>query len=146
MRIDKLSLAALEATLKTHALNSKHIDDIPVIRMFTISESILKKRAQKLVRLIKKKSPFLSVSLAQDKSQVGGGACPMHNLVTWVVVINPSPLTVNEFEYLLRQSTPPVISRINRDSILLDMRTIFSNEDALIPDCVDQVINMHKSI
>jgi L-seryl-tRNA(Ser) seleniumtransferase len=144
LRIDKLTLAALEATLRTYVLTPEHIDDIPVMRMLRVSDSLLKKRAQKIVRAIKKQLPFLDVSVIQDASQVGGGAYPLHDLPTWMVSINPLPLGVNEFESCLRTGTPAVITRISRDRVLLDMRTIFPEEASLIPKCIFQVIHKNK--
>jgi L-seryl-tRNA(Ser) seleniumtransferase len=112
--------------------------------MLRVSDSLLKKRAQKIVRAIKKQLPFLDVSVMQDASQVGGGAYPLHDLPTWMVSINPLPLGVNEFESCLRTGTPAVITRISRDRVLLDMRTIFPDEVSLIPKCIFKVIHKYK--
>lgn len=144
LRVDKLTLAALEATLRTYVLKPEHIDDIPVIRMLMVSESTLKKKAQKVVRAIKKQAPSLDVSAVRDTSQVGGGAYPLHDLPTWVVSINPLPVTVNEFESNLRTCTPPVISRISRERVLLDMRTISTGETSLLPECILSVVKRCK--
>lgn len=140
LRIDKLTLAALEATLRTYVLGPEHLDEIPVMGMLTASQAALKKRAQRIVKSIKKAAPFLDAAVKADTSQVGGGTYPLHDLPTWVVSIEPSPLTVNEFEYLLRTSNPPVISRISKDRILLDMRTILPDEGTMVARCVCRIV------
>jgi L-seryl-tRNA(Ser) seleniumtransferase len=142
LRIDKLTLAALEATLRTYVLTPEHIDDLPVMKMLMVSDSTLRKRAQRVVRAIKKQVPSFDASIMRDTSQVGGGAYPLHDLPTWVVSLNPSPLTVNEFEHYVRTCTPPIISRISKDRILLDMRTIFPEEISLI---VQSIYEAEKS-
>lgn len=136
LRIDKLTLAALEATLKAYDVKPDHITDIPVIRMLMTPAPALKKRAQKVVSAVKKKAPTLALAAVPDTSQVGGGAYPLHDLPTWAISIDPAPLSANEFEYLLRSSAPPVIARISKDKVLLDMRTIFPEEDFLVQKCI----------
>ncbi len=145
VRIDKLTLAALESTLKNYAHNPEHIDNIPVIRMLAASESLLKKRAKKIVKAVKEQTPFQNVSLTRDTSQVGGGAYPLHDLPTWVVSIDPAPLALNEFENLLRTGTLPIVARISKERILLDMRTILPDEVSLIPGCIVEVAKSAKA-
>jgi L-seryl-tRNA(Ser) seleniumtransferase len=146
LRIDKLTLAALEATLKSYILNSEHIDEIPVINMLMIPQDVLKKRAQKIVKNIKRRFPSLDVSILQDTSQVGGGAYPLHDLPTWAVSINPAAFTANEFETLLRKGTPPVIARISKEHVLLDMRTIFPDEVSLISDSILTIMKTSTTV
>lgn len=136
LRIDKMTLAALEATLKTYVLKPDKIESIPVIRMLTYDEGFLKKRAQKVVRAVKKQLPLLDISAVRDTSRVGGGAYPLHDLPTWAVSIDPVPVSVNACEKFLRTGSPPVISRISKDRVLLDMRTIFPDDDLLVAACI----------
>lgn len=136
LRIDKLTLAALEATLQTYLLKPEQTDTIPVIRMLMTPESTFKKRAQRIVRAVKKKMPSLDLAIVRDTSQVGGGAYPLHDLPTWAVAINPAPSSANDFEHRLRTGAPPVIARISRDRVLLDLRTIAPPEDRLAAQCI----------
>ncbi len=140
LRIDKLTLAALEATLRTYVFKPEHIDDLPVMRMLMASESVLKKRARTLTRLLAKHNTDLAVAVVKDNSQVGGGAYPLDDVPTWAVAIDPSPMTVNDFEYLLRTCNPPIISRISKDKVLLDMRTVFPDEISLIAESISIVV------
>ncbi len=144
LRIDKLTLAALEATLRNYALNPEDIDSIPVIRMLVMSESLLKKRARKIVKAIQGLIPSLNISIDRDSSRVGGGAYPLHDIPTWVVSIDPTPLGVNEFEQLLRTAPIPLIARISKDRIILDMRTIMPDEVSMIPGCIAEVTESAK--
>jgi len=140
LRIDKLTLAALEATLRTYILKPECPDALPVIRMLTVQEADLKKRAVKIRRDVKRLIPSLGVSVQQDAAQVGGGSYPIHDLPTWVVAIDPSPLTATEFEQRLRTGSPHIISRISKDTILLDMRTVFPEEVSVIAGCLRNVM------
>ena len=68
----------------------------------------------------------------QDVSQVGGGACPLRELPTWAVELDPGSGGASALEQRLRQGTPPVVARIKSDRILLDMRTVAPGEEELL--------------
>ena len=68
----------------------------------------------------------------QDVSQVGGGACPLRELPTWAVELDPGPGGASELEQRLRLGNPAVVARIKSDRILLDMRTVAPGEDELL--------------
>jgi len=136
LRIDKLTLAALEATLKAYALGPAAIEKIPVMRMLMTPEANLKTRARHIVRRLKKTVPSLRAVAVRDVSQVGGGAYPLHDLPTWAVAIQPSALSPDALARILRSGYPPVIARICKDNVLLDMRTIAPEEDRLLVQCV----------
>lgn len=144
LRIDKLTLAALEATLKAYVLQPEKIDAVPVMRMLTVAEQTLKKRARKIARAVKRRLPSLTIAAESDTSQIGGGAFPLHDLPTWVVAINPAPSSSNDFEHRLRAGTPPVIARISKDRVLLDMRTISPVEDRLVVQCILAAVEQHQ--
>jgi L-seryl-tRNA(Ser) seleniumtransferase len=136
LRVDKLTLAALEATLKAYVLSDEAAADIPVIKMLKMSEEELKNRADHVVRTIKNKCSVFKLSVCKDSSQVGGGAYPLHDIPTYVVSLDSTPLSVNKFESLLRSLKTPVIARIKNDRVLFDMRTLLDDEVEILPDLI----------
>ncbi len=140
LRIDKLTLAALEATLKAYVLSDDQAGDIPVIKMLKIPENELKKKAEAMVSVIKNRGILCKATVSKDSSQVGGGAYPLHDIPTYVVSVDTAPLAVNEFENKLRKLTPPVIARIKSDRVLFDMRTLLDDEVDILPDLICSII------
>lgn len=130
VRIDKLTLAGLEATLRAYLDPQSVIEKIPVLRMITYQETALERRARRLQRLIAKElGAFCQVRLKKESSQVGGGALPLHNLPTWVIALRPLLISAAEMEKRLRNHEPPIIARIQEDEILLDLRTVAESEE-----------------
>ncbi len=141
LRIDKLTLAALEATLRIYYLDPDYCTTIPVLRMLSVSAAVLKKRAQALVRKLKKHALPLTVSAMQDVSKIGGGAYPAQELPTWVVSLEPQGMSSRELEQKLRTGTPSVIARISRERVLLDMRTLFPEEADMVANALIALFN-----
>jgi len=125
LRVDKLTLSALEATLIAYLDEDRARDTLPTLKMLTQSTDEIEKKATSIADRIKSDIPsFLQVEIKEDSSQVGGGALPLENLPTWVVAITPLTMTVNQLEQKMRESDPPIIARINNEQILMDPRTI----------------------
>jgi L-seryl-tRNA(Ser) seleniumtransferase len=139
LRIDKLTLAALSATLRTYVLEPENIASIPVLAMLTASQEDLRIRARAVAESVKQVLPAGAVTAEQDFSQVGGGSCPLEELPTWVVSIDPRPMLPNRCDGLLRAGAPPVVCRISKDRVLFDMRTILPHEDDLLSACLQAV-------
>jgi L-seryl-tRNA(Ser) seleniumtransferase len=90
----------------------------------------LRRRAQRLVRRLQDAVPGCRVQAVQDVSQIGGGACPLRELPTWALELDPGLESASELERRLRLGRPPVVARIRNDRILLDMRTVLPWETA----------------
>lgn len=135
LRVDKFSIAALEATLRLYLDEEMAIREIPVWRMLTVEEETLKKRALALAQRFREIIETGNVFTIEGISKVGGGALPMAELPTHLVAIdlpeeglNPKILVER-----LRRGNPPVILRLQQDTLLFDPRTIFEGqEDALV--------------
>ena len=129
LRIDKLTLAALESTLLLYLDGKMAMEEIPTLRMLSLDTRRLKRRGRRLLKrlsgIIDKRVTF---TLREDVSQVGGGALPLQELPTMVVAIKSLDFSVNSLEENLRKGDPPVISRISKDELILDMRTVFDEE------------------
>jgi L-seryl-tRNA(Ser) seleniumtransferase len=133
LRIDKLTLAALESTLFLYLDEERAMEEIPTLRMLKVDLSILKKRGRRLLKklseTIKKRT---KLALKEEVSQVGGGALPLQELPTIVLALKPIDFSVNRLEESLRKVEPPIISRISKDELILDMRTVFDEEIPLL--------------
>ncbi len=146
-RIDKLTLAALESTLLLYLDEKTAMEEIPTLRMLSLDTRKLKRRGKRLLKrlsaVMDKKGIF---SLREDVSQVGGGALPLQELPTAVVAIKPLELSVNSLEEHLRKGEPPVISRISREELLLDMRTVFDEEIALLAQAIERILTRRSEV
>jgi L-seryl-tRNA(Ser) seleniumtransferase len=127
LRVDKLTLAALEGVLRMY-LQARQ-NELPTLKMLTLSESELKDKAGKLARdLMLAMNSAAEVSLEQGFSQAGGGSLPTANLPTVLVAIQPTNTTVNQLEAYLRATDPPVLARIYRQKLLIDVRTLLPGD------------------
>jgi L-seryl-tRNA(Ser) seleniumtransferase len=137
LRIDKLTLAALESTLVLFLDEKKAMEEVPTLRMLTLDKRQLKQRGRKLLnRVAKGVGEEATLTLREDRSQVGGGALPLQDLPTIALTVRPHAFSVNHLEEVLRKGELPVIARISRDELILDMRTIFDEEIPLLARCV----------
>jgi len=125
VRADKLTLAALEATLTLYRDPERALAEIPVLRMLTESVTEIRRRGETL-----QKAVGADAELVEGESEVGGGSFPGAKLKTWLVRVTPDPrhLTPDTLSARLRASDPPIIARIGDDRVLLDPRTIFADQ------------------
>jgi L-seryl-tRNA(Ser) seleniumtransferase len=121
LRADKMTLAALEATLALYADPERALQEIPVLRMLTLSAEELRARAEKLRSAL---PPVRPSALASGHSAVGGGSFPGAELPTTLVVLDPGPLGAQGLALRLRLGSPPVVARIENDLVVLDPRTL----------------------
>ncbi|MGV8073306.1 MAG: L-seryl-tRNA(Sec) selenium transferase [Syntrophobacteraceae bacterium] len=134
LRVDKMTLGALEATLRLYRDEREALEKIPTLRMITAPPSVLEERAQRLAALIRDADigKKFEISVQPGFSQVGGGSLPAHDLNTYVVSVNSSAMSTQRIESAMRAGKPPVIGRIESDRYLLDVRTIQPEEFDII--------------
>jgi L-seryl-tRNA(Ser) seleniumtransferase len=129
LRIDKLTLLALEETLRSYRDEPTAIREIPTLQMILAPYEQLKSKARRLRRMIGKlDSGNFSLHLADAASKVGGGALPLLVIPTCVIALMPGRFSANTIEQKLRGYDPPIISRVEKDQVLLDVRTIQDSE------------------
>ena len=139
LRIDKLTLAALESTLLLYQDEKKAMQEVPTLRMLGLDLKRLKRRGRRLLRRISEcLGGKAEIFLREDVSQVGGGALPLQSLPTMVLSIKPIHFSVNALEERLRQEDPPIISRISKEELLLDMRTLFDEDIPLLAQGIER--------
>jgi L-seryl-tRNA(Ser) seleniumtransferase len=125
LRMDKLTLASLEATLGLYRDQRVALREVPTLRMLCAPLAEIAGRARRMVRQLRRQaSERVSLSLSDGFSQAGGGTLPLLNLPTRLIEVSVSGLTPNEIEAALRNSEVPVIGRISKGAFLLDPRTI----------------------
>lgn len=136
-RVDKMTLAALEGTLKLYLDKDRALKEIPVLKMLTEDNKDIRKRAEKLYnRLISSLPDSCFLSMEDDYSEVGGGSMPMHRMPTTVISLYSDRFTVNQLEKKLRSNEIPIITRINKDKVLIDIRTIWEDEFNVIEEAL----------
>jgi len=141
LRIDKLTLAALESTLLLYLDEKRAMEEIPTLSMLSLDTKRLKRRGKQLLkRLSGMTNERMMFSLREDVSQVGGGALPLQELPTIVVAIKPLDFSVNSLEESLRKGDPPIISRISKEELILDMRTVFDEEISLLAAGIERAV------
>jgi L-seryl-tRNA(Ser) seleniumtransferase len=141
LRIDKLTLAALESTLLLYLDQKIAMREIPTLRMLSLDKGKLKRRGRRLLkRLSEMVKKGVTLTLREDVSQVGGGALPLQELPTMILAIKPLHVSVNGLEENLRRSDPPIISRISKDEVILDMRTVFDEEIPLLAAGIEKAL------
>ncbi|MDI6907194.1 MAG: L-seryl-tRNA(Sec) selenium transferase [Thermoanaerobacterales bacterium] len=132
IRIDKLTLAGLEATLRAYREPDQALRTIPTLHMLTAPYGELAKRAAALERELGELVGERALVEARDAfSQVGGGAMPTAVLPTRVVAVRPHSGTVDGLVTALRSGDPPLIGRVQDDTLLLDVRTLQDEEIAV---------------
>lgn len=125
-RVDKFTLSALEATLRYYLDENKVITNIPTLKMLTIPLEELEIKAFDLMSKIKSgiNSDAIEIEIEDDYSEVGGGSLPLEKLPTKCVVITINDFSTQEFENQLRGFDIPIITRLYKDKIYMDLRTI----------------------
>ena len=128
LRVDKLIYAALEATLLEYV--RRDFDAIPTLRMMRLSKDEIGRRAEALTAQLA--SPRLQVEIVDGGSILGGGAAPSSVLPTRVLALTCQGLSADELAARLRSSEPSVIARVDEGRVLLDLRTVFPEQDAAL--------------
>jgi len=128
LRVDKLTYAALEATLLAY-VKGEH-DAIPALRMMRLSKEEIGRRAQAVAEKVQ--SSMLSAEVLDGESVIGGGAAPSAILPTRLLAISWEGLSAGELSASLRASDPPIIARVEEGRVLLDLRTVFPEQDEAV--------------
>jgi L-seryl-tRNA(Ser) seleniumtransferase len=130
LRPDKLTLAALEATLRLYLEEPRALAEIPTLRSIIQPVPLLRRRARSLARSLKARLPRLQVEVRPSEGRVGGGALPQAALPSFALALNLPPLPPHQLEALLRRGDPPVISRLEQGAVLLDVLTLQAEDRA----------------
>lgn len=139
LRVDKFTLSALEATLRIYLDKEKAIEEIPVLKMLTEKKASIAIRAQELLGMLSSVKHDFVMELIDGDSEVGGGSKPSEMLPTKLIAVTSRSYSVNKIWTLLKDNETPIITRINDDRLLIDVRTVKHSEYAVIRDAFNAI-------
>lgn len=128
LRIDKMTLAALEATLSYYLDEKDAIENIPTINMLLTDKAVIEDKCNVLLEKLENKLKDFEVSIEKDYSMVGGGSMPTEKIETLVVKVRAPHISSEKIERELREYNTPIVARIFDNSIIFDVRTMKKSE------------------
>jgi L-seryl-tRNA(Ser) seleniumtransferase len=134
LRVDKVTLAGLEATLRLYRDPSEALERVPTLRMLTAAVDGLEARARALVATAAERG--LPLEAAPGRSAVGGGTFPGVELPSWTVTTRPSGVTLDDLARRLRAGSPPLVARREEGALVLDLRTVLPEQDEIVLACL----------
>ena len=132
LRVDKMTLAALEGTFKYYLDENEAVQNIPTLYMILSSKDFHKTRALKLKRRLHSNTENFTFKGCEDFSMVGGGSMPETQIATFVIKVKSSDFSSEEIEKRLRLNKVPIIVRVSNDEVILDLRTIDNKDFEII--------------
>lgn len=135
LRVDKLTYAALEATLLAYV--KRDHDSIPTLKMMRMTKQEIGDRAEALASQVR--SSRLNIEVTDGESVIGGGAAPSSVLPTRLLAVSCEGIGADELSARLRAADPPIIARVADGRVLLDLRTVFADQDAIIAAALERI-------
>ncbi len=139
LRVDKMFYAALEATLLAYL--REDYDALPALRMMRLTEEAIGERAEHLMRKLHISCPRLNVEVVATKSVIGGGSAPGATLPTRALAVSSSSISTDEIARRLRGWETPIIARVEEGRVLLDLRTVAPEQDAVVVAAVESIVH-----
>ena len=136
LRVDKITLAALAATLRLYRDPTVAENSIPLLAMLSTSMENLRTRAERLAPQLAACSAVDAAEPVEDETFLGGGSVPAQRIGTWCVAIKPAGMNVDRFARTLRNGTPSIFGRVQQDRLLLDLRTVDPSLDMKMVETV----------
>lgn len=142
LRVDKFVIAALEATFKYYLQEERAIEEIPTLNMLTMTIDKINNKALELYKMLKDSriDLTLDIEIVDSHSEVGGGSLPLEELPSKCITLESDDYSIDEIEKRLRIYHTPIITRIYKDKIYLDLRTIKEEEFTIIVDALKGII------
>ncbi len=132
LRVDKVVLAALEATLRLYRDPRRALSAIPPLRMITTPEKEVKARATRFVRALRAARLPLEAEVVRSSSQTGSGSLPAQDLPSWSAAVKASARGADSLAAALRANDPPIFARIHEGRVLFDFRTLLPGEEKVV--------------
>ena len=131
LRLDKMTFAALEATLRSYARGA--LEEIPALSLIRLSAGQIGERTEALrTQLVADLVGRADLKMVPGESVVGGGSTPGYSLPTYLLAIAPKSISAAELAARLRRHDPPIIVRVEAGRVLLDLRTVFEDQQAAL--------------
>ncbi len=144
-RLDKMTLAALETTLRLYLNEERALREVPVLRMLAAPLAELRQRAESFATRLRNIAELASVQVAEDVAYVGGGSLPDQAMKTVVVEVEARDVGDAELAYRLRVGSPAVVGRVRDGRLVLDLRTVFVEQEAGLAEAVKQAIQARSA-
>ncbi len=145
LRVGKLTIAGMEATLRLFLSREKLPDSHPVYKMFSLSLKEVEKRAQKVAKELQSPvSDKVEITVIDGGSQVGSGSVPVETIPTKLLRIKPASGSAEILARKLRHYRPPIFTRIQKDSVLFDFRTIQEDEDTIVSEALTGLMKKRR--
>jgi L-seryl-tRNA(Ser) seleniumtransferase len=141
VRVGKLTLAALEATLKLFLDESVALREVPTLKMLRRDASEITKQAEHIVHELNKSVSGATITTVSGFSQMGSGSLPAQNLATTLVSLRPQQFSAESLAYCLRQYKTPIFTRIQNDQVLIDPRTLLSGDDKIVIEALIKIFS-----
>ncbi|MBZ4653235.1 MAG: L-seryl-tRNA(Sec) selenium transferase [Peptococcaceae bacterium] len=141
LRVDKFTLAALEATLREYLRPEEAISNIPTYCMLATPLEELKEKAERMIRALTFIQDKVEAQALTTEAQMGGGSLPGQMIPSWGIGIKFKTITLEEAEKALRQLPVPVIGYIERDTYILDMRTLLPGDDEVVIRSIYEIVS-----
>jgi L-seryl-tRNA(Ser) seleniumtransferase len=139
-RLDKMTLAALEATLRLYLHEERALREVPALRMLSAPPEELRQRALVLAERLGAVPGLAAARVAEDKAFVGGGSLPDQAIPSWVVELEADGLSDADLARRLRAGTPAVMGRLRDGRVILDVRTVLPHHEAALVEAVRRAL------
>jgi L-seryl-tRNA(Ser) seleniumtransferase len=140
VRVGKLTLAALEATLQLWRDEATALASVPAMAMIGADPGTLRERAERLAARLRERSPGAEIDVVRVVAEVGGGSYPGVELESWILRIRVPGRSEGELEAACRAAEPPVIGRVKEGTLCLDPRTLLADEDEAFIETVSEAL------
>jgi L-seryl-tRNA(Ser) seleniumtransferase len=137
LRVDKMFYAALEGTLMAYL--REDYDSIPALRMMRLTEEQIDERAEHMMRKLHISSPRLGVEVVATRSVIGGGSAPGATLPTRALAVSSPDMSADAIAETLRGLATPIIARVEEGRVLIDLRTVQAEQDAVVVEAVESI-------
>jgi len=144
VRVGKLTLVTLEATLKLFLDESMALSNVPTLQMLRREDCEIAEQAEHIASQLGKSISNCAVTTIAGFSQMGSGSLPTQNLATRLITLKPEKISADSLANQLRQYSTPVFTRIQNDQVLIDPRTLLSGDDKIIIEALLKILGEKK--
>jgi L-seryl-tRNA(Ser) seleniumtransferase len=135
-RLDKMTLAALAATLQLYRNSERALTEVPTLRMLAIQRADLQRRAERLAMQLRGLQGIADMEVRDDEAYVGGGSLPDQPLPAAVLAVRAADISDDQLAERLRLGTPAVLARVQEGRVLFDLRTVFERDEADLVEAI----------
>ncbi len=139
LRVDKLTLAALAATLRLYRDEAQAIRDVPLLQLLATPIENLRDRAQRLAPQIAALPAVAQAEAVETEAFLGGGSIPSQSISSWCVSIQPAGMSLDQLARKLRSNAPAIVARVSDERLLLDLRTVFPRHDQTLLAALERI-------